>query len=148
MVSALEAENGFPLLKRGRRGGEPTPECERMLRGIRELIRAAEALRQTSVQICGLETGDITVGTAYSVYYRWLCKIIADYTRIYSGTDVHIVEGTSSELSVMLEEGGLDFCIISKRDGHFLWVPLREVMYNRDSAEATNAAIVFFFFHT
>lgn len=33
MIAALEEENGFPLLLRGRNGVRPTAECEKLRRG-------------------------------------------------------------------------------------------------------------------
>lgn len=126
IMAALETELGFPMLMRSRSGVRPTGECERVLPTIRELVRLAETLNQLSAQICGLETGSITVGTAYSVYYRWLSELIADFTRIHPGISVRIIEGTSSELCKMMEEGRVDFCIISYREGRFQWIPLQD----------------------
>ena len=126
MMAALEEENGFPMLMRSRSGVMPTRECGEILPAVRELVRMAEALKQRSAQICGLEIGTITVGTAYSIYYRWLSKLIADFTRLYPGISVRIIEGTSSELSGMLEEGQVDFCIVSRREGHFRWLHLQD----------------------
>lgn len=126
IIAALEEENGFSILMRSRSGVRPTGECEEILPTVRELVRLGETLRQRSAQIRGLEIGSITVGTSYSVYYRWLSKLIADFTRLYPGISVRIIEGTSSELSKMVEEGRVDFCIISRRDGHFRWLHLQD----------------------
>lgn len=124
-ISALEEEMGFPLLRRSRAGVEMTAECGKLLPSLREVLRWEERCRQTAGEIMGLETGEIAVGIAYSVYYRQMCRLIADFTRDYPGISVRIVEGMSSKLGHMLEKGELDFCIISKREGDFQWLTLR-----------------------
>lgn len=126
MMAALEAETGFTLLTRGRSGVSPTPNCERMLPVFRELARWGEQYRQLSSEICGLETGTVSVGTSYSVYYRWLSHLIATFREAHPHIDVDIMEGNSSELSCAMEEGRIDFSIISRREGNFTWIPLRD----------------------
>lgn len=124
-VAALEGETGFPLLLRSRGGVEPTAECRKLLPMFQEMLRWEGLCRQTTGQILGLEIGEISVGMAYSAYYPQVCGMIADFTREYPGISVRIVEGMSSRLGHMLEKGELDFCIISRREGDFRWIPLR-----------------------
>lgn len=125
-VVSLEEEIGFALLTRSRNGVRATKACEEMLPVFRELLRCEEACRQRSDEIRGLETGEISVGTAYFKYYPQLCRWISAFTKIYPGISVKIVEGRSSALSEMLEAGELDFCIISKRTGVCRWFPIRQ----------------------
>ncbi len=125
-VAALEEEMGFPLLLRSRNGVSPTADCKRVLPFIQELLRNEEKCRQLAGEICGLEVGEITVGTAYFKYYPQLCKWISDFTKSYPGIRVQIMEGRSSVLSDLLEKGKLDFCIISKREGNCRWFPIKQ----------------------
>lgn len=125
-VASLEEEMGFPLLLRSRNGVIPTKEGQEMLPLFRELLRCEEKCRQRSGEIKGLETGEIAVGTAYFKYYPKVCSWISDFTKIYPGIQVKIVEGRSSELSERLEKGELDFCIISKRENVCRWFPIRQ----------------------
>ena len=46
MMAALEAEVGFPLLRRSREGVTPTNECCRLLPSFREMVAQAEQCRQ------------------------------------------------------------------------------------------------------
>ena len=126
IVAALEAEAGFPLLARSRGGVRPTPACETLLPALRELVRCGEHCRQLAAQVRGLETGAVTVGTSYSLYYRWLSRLVAAFTARHPGIRVDIVEGVSSELSGALAEGRVDLCVISRREGPFRWLSLRE----------------------
>lgn len=126
MMAALEEETGFPLLLRGREGVLPTPDCERMLPAIRELLFCGETCRQLAAQIRGLEVGTVAVGTAYSAYYVWLSKIISEFHLEYPEIQVQIQSGYSTGLLSMMMERRLDLCIISRREGDYDWLPLRE----------------------
>ena len=70
IIASLEADAGFPLLKRLHGGVEPTEECKGLIPAMEGLLRSAERYDQLTAQVCGLETGMVTVGTAYSAYYR------------------------------------------------------------------------------
>lgn len=91
---------------------------------IEQLLQSAENLNQLSAQICGIQSGTITVGSSYTIYYQWLSKLIYKFNQKYPNINFNIVEGTSSTLSEMIEKGQADFCIISKRKGNFNWIPL------------------------
>lgn len=121
MVVAMEEDAGFPLLFRGRHGVSPTRECEKILPIYQEFIRLEETYRQSCADILGIDTGVVIVGTAYSVYYKWLSKVIAAFSAEYPGIEVRIKDGKSSELYRMILEHKMDFCISSKRNGEVSW---------------------------
>ncbi len=126
MVATLEEEVGFPLLLRERNGVRPTQDCEKMLPVIRELLHAGAACRQTAEQIRGLETGEVVVGTAYSAFYAPLAEIMARFHEAYPGIQVQLCDGYSTELLEKLYTHQLDFCIVSKREGNYAWMPIGE----------------------
>lgn len=125
MMAALELETGFPLLVRSRSGVEPTAECAQMLPVIRELAHWGELYTQHAAALRGLETGVITVGSAYSAYYNWLSRMIAQFSAAYPGIDVRMLQGSSTYLYTALAEHRADFCILSRREGDFEWIQLR-----------------------
>mgnify|MGYP002583331475 CR=1 FL=1 len=53
MMAALEAEVGFPLLRRSREGVTPTNECCRLLPSFREMVAQAEQCRQIAGEVRG-----------------------------------------------------------------------------------------------
>lgn len=124
LINNLEKENGFPLLIRTKNGIKPTDACKKILPTVEQLLQSAENLNQLSAQICGIQSGTITVGSSYTIYYQWLSKLIYKFNQKYQNINFNIVEGTSSTLSEMIEKGQADFCIISKRKGNFNWIPL------------------------
>lgn len=126
MMSALEDETGFPLLLRKRDGVEPTEDCKRMLPLIRELLFHGERCRQMAARIRGLETGAVTVVTAYKAYYEWLSAMVAAFHQEYPNIKIQLRGGYSSELAEMLEQRQADIAIISRRAGGHDWIPLLE----------------------
>ena len=124
MMAALELETGFPLLVRSRSGVEPTAECTQMLPVIRELAHWGALYTQRAAALRGLETGVITVGSAYSACYDWLSKTIAQFSAAHPGIEVRVLQGSSTYLYAALAEHRADFCIVSYREGNFEWLPL------------------------
>lgn len=124
MMAALEQETGFPLLVRSRSGVEPTAECEQMLPVIRELAHWGALYDQHAAALRGLETGVITVGSAYSACYDWLSQTIAQFSAAHPGIEVRVLQGSSTYLYTALAEHRADFCIVSHREGNFEWLPL------------------------
>ena len=126
IVSSLENEAGFPLLVRKHEGVIPTPECEAILPAIRDFIATGEACMKQAARIRGLEVGTVTVGTAYSTYYELLSEVIGEFHQDYPGIVIQLVGGFSTRLAAQVEQHLIDLCIISRREGDFIWHPLRD----------------------
>ena len=123
-VLAVEEEFGFPLLVRAKSGVTPTADCEKLLPIIRNLLRIEEQLQQTADRVRSLETGSVTVGTAYPIYDRILSKEIVAFRKLHPHISIRLIEGTSSELSHKLSLHELDLCIISQRENMPSFYPL------------------------
>lgn len=121
MMSAMEEDAGFPLLIRNREGVRPTKECELMTPVYREFIAVDEKYRQTKSDVLGTQTGTVVVGTAYSIYYKWLSAVIADFKKEYPNIEVKVNDDRSTNLYRMIASQEIDFCIVSKRDGDVSW---------------------------
>ena len=124
MIAALEREFGFALLRRGKGGVTPTAECRSMLPLLRKLCFTAEGAEQLASQIRGLETGTVTIGTAYSAYYGALAQISSAFHALHPGIQVRLCGGYSSELLDRLQKHQADLCIISRREGEYRWTEL------------------------
>ncbi len=123
-VAAVEEQFGFPLLIRAKSGVTPTEDCEQVLPIIRNLLRIQEQLQQTADRVCSLETGSVTVGSAYAVYDPLLSREIVAFRKLYPKINIRLIEGTSSELFHKLTLHELDFCIISQRENMPVFHPL------------------------
>ena len=49
-----------------------------------------------------------------------------DFQQTYPGIEVKIIDGTSTELLHAMEEHRADLCIISRRKGDHVWIPLKK----------------------
>ena len=54
IIAALEEEFGFPLLTRSRTGARLTPEGEKIMPFLRDILRSQEQLDQTAAELRGL----------------------------------------------------------------------------------------------
>ena len=126
MMAALEAESGFPLLIRSRNGVCPTEECKSLLPTFRELAHLGRLYDERCSAIRGLETGVIRVGSVYSAWYDWLAQTMARFSVQHPGVEVRFLQGSSSEFYERLSEHEIDFCIVSRREGDYDFIPLRK----------------------
>lgn len=126
MMAALEEETGFPLLARSRAGVVPTEECRLLLPLMQEMLSLTNRYEQLAGELAGLTRGTIRIGTSYYAYYDWFAGLIAGFQRRYPGIEVHIIEGTSTELIDAMDEHRADLCIISRRKGKHDWIPLKQ----------------------
>lgn len=62
MMNSLEKEFGFPLFQRSNKGVTLTPDGERIVPVLRDMMRCEEQLYQVSSEIRGVIVGDITIG--------------------------------------------------------------------------------------
>ena len=125
MMAALEAESGFPLLVRSKSGAAPTEDCRRLLPTVKELARLGGLYEERACAVRGLETGVVRVGSVYSAYYDWLAQTIASFSALHPGIGIRFLQGSSSEFYSALAAHGVDFCIVSRREGAQDFYPLR-----------------------
>ncbi len=124
MIASMEKDAGIQLLIRSKEGVCATQECEQLLPVIREISYWGNRYKEQVRSICGIESGTIAVGCVYSVFYPWLSRIIAGFSALHPGIQVNILEGASSQMAADIEAKQGDFCIISRREGHFRFIPL------------------------
>ena len=142
MMMALEEEQGFPLLVRGKGGVTPTKECSLLVPQIREVLYQGEKLRQLAEGIRDVETGSLVIGTAYPVFYHWIARMTEQFHREHKGIEIKIVNGYSSELVEQMQEHKVDFALVSKRQGEHQFLPvLQDFMVAMVPAEHEAAAL-------
>lgn len=124
MMTSLEDELGFALLIRKKEGASMAADCRAMLPVIREYIRSDDECLQMAAKIRGMEVGNVTIGTAYSEYYRWLAECIKDFHEKYPGIRMELSSGYSSELVDKVLNHELDMAIVSHRDDVDEWILL------------------------
>lgn len=126
MVAALEAEVGFPLLARNRKGVVPTEAAQTLMPSFREMARWDEQIAELAADIRGVACGSITVGTYFSIAAVWMPAILDAFQREFPDIRIEVKEGDDLELDRMIIERSVDCCFMANRNLPGDWVPLAE----------------------
>lgn len=108
MISSLEGELGFALLRRGRGGASPTAEGQSVTPAIRGILTARERLDQMASAIRGLDSGTVRIGTFTSVGVHWLPGIIAEFQADYPSVELKLMSGDYHDVEQWLADGSAD----------------------------------------
>jgi len=126
MVTALEDELGFKVLRRTRKGVGLTPDGAHILPTLRQFVRSGEQVLETAAEINGIIRGSLTIGSYYSVAACWLPQILKTFQKDYSGITVNTFEASTSELIARLDDHSVDFCFLGNPVEGYDWIPLKE----------------------
>ncbi len=99
LVTALEKELGFPILRRNKKGVEVTEDGARLLPAMRELLRQEEQILSRAAEVNGLLLGNITIATYPSIASHWLPSVIRAFQRDYPKITIRLMEGSGRRLS-------------------------------------------------
>ncbi len=127
LVNAFEADMGFPLLLRDKKGVRPTDNGIRILAAVREFLIQEEHIYQLASEINGLNTGKITIGAYSSIATHWLPEIIKYFKINYPNITIHIMEGIRQEITKWLDDREIDIAFLSYRvPMEYEWIPLAD----------------------
>ena len=109
-ITALEAQLGVPLLLRAGRVMQPTPECRRVLPGLRQLLRDEGAIRGL-LQGDGLE-GQLRLGAISTAIGDHAKDLVAGLRRLAPQVELQLSPGTSQALFAEFEAENLDAALL------------------------------------
>jgi len=107
-IAALEHDAGVTLVKRGRRGIEPTPAGEAMLRHARDVIGLLERMRAELSEFASGAHGSVRVFASLSVLSESLPDDVAHFLARNAAIRVSLEERVSSEIARGVREGIAD----------------------------------------
>ena len=107
-VNQLETELGFPVFVRSRNGVKLTPDGEKILPLIQEIINDQRRLEQVAQQIQGLDTGLIRIGAFSSACINWLPPLIQNFAKNYPQVKISVRQAGFSEITQAVKSGQLD----------------------------------------
>lgn len=107
-VNQLETELGFPVFVRSRNGVKLTPDGEKILPLIQEIINGQSRLEQVAQQIQGLDTGLIRIGAFSSACINWLPPLIRNFAKNYPQVKISVRQAGFSEITQAVKSGQLD----------------------------------------
>ena len=127
LISAMESEFGFLLLKRTTRGVVLTAEGERMLPAVRAFLSQENRMHELAANINGLDIGLINIASFSSIATHWLPKVIAHFKKKYPNININLMEGVRQEVLKWIEEGRADIGLLSGGDDiDYDWIPLAD----------------------
>ena len=127
LISAMESDFGFLLLKRTTRGVVLTAEGERMLPAVRAFLSQENRMHELAANINGLDIGLINIASYSSIATHWLPKVIADFKKKYPNININLMEGVRQEVLKWIEEGRADIGLLSGGDDiDYDWIPLAD----------------------
>ena len=127
MISALEDEFGFQLLRRSRAGVALTEDGRQVLPVIRGILNYNEQLRQVVEEIHGLNVGTVRIGTFSSVAVHWLPGMIKEFQEQHPHIEFGLMNGDYRDVEQWLADGSVDMAFVtvpSKMDCQY--IPLLE----------------------
>src|SRR5918992_845343 len=110
-VGQLEAELGFQLLRRTRRGVELTEAGAVVFERAREIVASADAIRSDLAALSGLLEGTVGFGTMLPPGPVDLPELLASFHASHPGISVRVREGSASEIVALLRRDELDVAV-------------------------------------
>jgi len=108
IIAALEEEFGFPLLTRSRTGARLTPEGEKIMPFLRDILRSQEQLDQTAAELRGLSAGTVRIATFTSVAVHWLPGVLKAFQRDFPHVEFMLKNGDYHDVEQWLTDGSID----------------------------------------
>lgn len=113
IIAAVEAELKLPLLKRTRTGARLTPEGERVIGYMREIVRQERLLWQEEERLHELAAGTIRIGTFTSVATHWLPAMMMEFQKEYPQIDFQLFNGDYHDVDRWVTDGSVDIAFIT-----------------------------------
>ena len=127
LVTALEREFGFPLLRRTQKGVSLTENGARLLPAVRDFLAQENRLYALATEINGLLTGSVTIASYSSIATHWLPAVIRAFQQDYPQIKIKLMEGIRQEVSKWLEDKAVDIGFLSYQEPMpYDWIPLAE----------------------
>ncbi len=113
MIASLENELSMKLLVRSRTGIRLTLEGKELYPFIEKTILQYRAMQEKAMEIKGLETGIIRVGTITSVTCHWMPMLIKGFQQLYPNVQFVFHDGDYTSIQEWIKTGVVDFGFIS-----------------------------------
>ena len=107
----LETELGLPLFDRVGRRLHLTAEGEHLLERTREILRAADALRERAGALAGGRTGTLRLGATAQTLESLISGFLTRFRREWPGIEVRLVEDGGVRLRARVARGELHLAL-------------------------------------
>lgn len=127
LVSAMEAEFGFPLLTRKSNGVVPTNEGEAIYPLALEYINKETEIYQAATELSGMYKGNVMIAAYSSIAAQILPSIIKDFSDLHPSINIQIEETTKNRIEKLVQTGKADLAFSSQLSNKsYTWIPFKE----------------------
>lgn len=128
LVSSLENDLGVILLHRTKKGVGLTSAGESLLPAMRSYIQQEDRIYQLAADLRGLNVGEITIASYYSISAHWLPKVLKAFEKDYPNIHIKLMEGISKDIVGWLADASADIGFLSGGGGEpgYDWIPLAD----------------------
>lgn len=126
VIHSLEDEMGFELLVRTKKGVVLTENGRTMLPLFRDIVRASNSAKELSGEIRGLMSGNLVIGSYYSVSAMLLPEVLKEFKTSFPGIRIRIREGGNRDFARWIQNKSVDCCfaIQPAEDVACDWIPV------------------------
>ena len=108
MVADLEQDWGMMLLERSKTGVRLSSAGTQVMPFLRKVLQDHQLLEGQILQMNGIETGIVRIGTFASVAIHWLPNIFSALQADYPGIEYELLLGDYDEVERWIDEGRVD----------------------------------------
>lgn len=113
MLSALEAEAGFPLVIRNRDAILPTEDGKKLLFYCQQIVKNEDTFYNTISSINGIMAGSIKIGAYNSLLIKFIPSLVTHFTKLYPKVEIQLSEKANLDIQNSMTNGSLDAAFMS-----------------------------------
>lgn len=115
MIASLENELSIKLLNRYRTGAKLTIEGAELYPYLERTIYQYLAAQEKAMEIRGLATGVIRMGTLASISAHWMPQLLKDFQAKYPNVEFVIHQGDYTSIQEWIKTGAIDFGFVNPK---------------------------------
>ena len=108
-IANLEKEFGFTLFTRSRAGINLSPNGERLLQYVDQIMRINEKMKQEVADIHGIDFGVVRIACSQDIAEKWLPGILVKFIDQYPSIKVKVIVTEAKDIYDIIETEEVDF---------------------------------------
>ncbi|MDF2556524.1 MAG: hypothetical protein K0R71_352 [Bacillales bacterium] len=108
-IANLEKEFGFTLFTRSRAGINLSPNGERLLQYVDQIMRINEKMKQEVADIHGIDFGVVKIACVQDIAEKWLPGILVKFIDQYPSIKVKVIVSETKDIYELLQTDEVDF---------------------------------------
>lgn len=132
-IANLEAELGYKLFNRSRKGTLPTQDGKHLIPYIIEVLEAQHNLLDEVDAMKANINGSLTIATTPTLFNKVVPKALSKFNKDYPHINVNIFESDNEEITRLIQKNEVDIGLIGIRDNEIIEDGIQLHSLNRSS---------------